>query len=289
MSTLSLANLSDGSFRLDGGAMFGVVPRVVWELRDPPDAQNRILLGLNCLLIRSGESLVLVDTGVGNKEGDKFADRFALERDSDLFDALAELGIARGDVTHVINTHLHFDHCGGNTVLDESGEAVPAFANARYYVQRGEWADATKPNERTRASYLGRNFLPISEAGRLELVDGEEEILPGIRVIPTPGHTPHHQSLLVEAGGRKVFYPADLIPTSSHLPLPFIMSYDLEPIETMESKRRLLERQREEDWLVYFEHERENPFGRVVWTGTKRGERPEFEPLPRNGWFDPES
>ncbi len=289
MSKMRFANLSDGSFRLDGGAMFGVVPRVVWETSDPPDDRNRILLGLNCLLIQGEDSLTLVDTGVGDKEGDTFADRFALIRQENLFDALAALGLAPSDVTHVINTHLHFDHCGGNTRLDESGEAVPSFANAKYYVQRGEWEDAIKPNERTRASYLQRNFRPLQESGQLELVDGEAEILPGIRVLPTPGHTPHHQSLLVETGGAKVFYPADLIPTSSHLPLPFIMSYDLEPVRTLETKRQLLERQREEGWLLYFEHERETPFGKVNWTQTKKGERPVFEPLPMKTWFSPDA
>ena len=280
MAIQRLSTLSDGSFRLDGGAMFGVVPRVLWEQNDPADDQNRILLGLNCLLVEAPGVVLLVDTGVGDKEGDVFADQFALERERDLFDALADRGLAREDVTHVVNTHLHFDHCGGNTRLDAAGHAEPSFPNARYVVQRGEWLDATQPHERSRASYLARNFLPVQEAGLLDLVEGETELLPGITLLPTPGHTAHHQSLLLDLpGGRRLLYAADLIPTSSHLPLPWIMSYDLYPLDTLETKRAILERQREEDWLLYFEHERESPSGRLDWVPTKKGERPVFRPL----------
>lgn len=281
MSDLKIRTLSDGRFRLDGGAMFGVVPRVLWERKDPADALNRILLGLNCLLVRDARFTLLVDTGVGEKEGDEFADQFALERERDLFDALAEAGVTPADVTHVVNTHLHFDHCGGNTRLDEGGEAVPSFPNARYLVQRGEWADAVAPHERSRASYLGRNFLPVHAAGQLDLVDGEAEILPGVTLLPTPGHTAHHQSLLLDLPhGRRLFYAADLVPTSSHLPLPWIMSYDLFPLDTLETKRRILARAREENWLWYFEHERERPYGELDWVRKQRGEQPVFRPLP---------
>ena len=273
--------LSDGRFRLDGGAMFGVVPKVLWEQGDPADEANRILLGLNCLLLRGQGTTVLVDSGVGDKEGDRFADQFALERDHDLFDALAELEVAPEDVTHVINTHLHFDHCGGNTRLDADGRATPSFPRARHVVQRREWDDAARPHERSRASYLARNFLPVEEAGLLDLVDGETEYLPGITLLPTPGHTPGHQSLLVDLpDGRRLFYAADLVPTSSHLPLPWIMSYDLEPLITLETKRAVMERAREEEWLWYFEHERERPFGELEWVATKKGEKPVFRPLP---------
>ncbi len=283
MSGPELSTIRDGRFRLDGGAMFGVVPRVLWEKSNPPDDQNRILLGLNCLLVEGEGYRALIDTGVGDKEEGEFADMFALEGDSRLTGALAARGLSAGDITHVVNTHLHFDHCGGNTRLDESGLAVPSFPRARYFVQRGEWEDAVSPNERTRASYLPRNFRPIEEAGQLELVEGETEILPGLALIPTPGHTPHHQSVLLDAGARKVFYAGDLIPTSSHLPLPYIMSYDLHPLETLATKRRILERQREEDWLVFFEHEPgEQPLGRLEWTPTKKGERPVFRPLSRS-------
>ncbi|MCP4548260.1 MAG: MBL fold metallo-hydrolase [bacterium] len=281
MSAVKLTNLNDGQFRLDGGAMFGVVPRVLWAKNDPPDEWNRILLGLHCLLVEGPDFKVLIDTGVGNKEGDKFADMFALTRTADLFDGLAAHGLEPEAITHVINTHLHFDHAGGNTRLNAAGEPVPSFPNARYIVQRGEWEDAVNPNEVTRASYLQRNLLPTLEAGQLDLVEGECEVLPGITVLPAPGHTPHHQCVLIDLGERKVWHTGDLIPTSNHLPLPWIMAYDLFPLDTLAAKRRLLERQRAENWLVYFEHERTaQPFGELEWVEHKKKERPVFRPLP---------
>lgn len=281
MAVHSLHNLSDGRFRLDGGAMFGVVPRVLWEKSDPADAENRILLGLNCLLVRGAGFTLLIDTGLGDKEDARFLAHFPLERQGDLFSELAACGVAPEDVTHVVNTHLHFDHCGGNTRLDAAGRAEPSFPRARYFVQRGEWEDAIRPHALSRASYLARNFLPVAEAGLLERVDGEAEILPGVQLLPTPGHTPHHQSVLIDLpGGRRLFYPGDLIPTSSHLPLAWIMAYDLAPRVTLETKARLLARQRAEDWFVCFEHERAAPVGRLHWTENAKGERAAFQPLP---------
>ncbi|MBM4118133.1 MBL fold metallo-hydrolase [bacterium] len=281
MAQLRLHSLSDGRFRLDGGAMFGVVPRVLWERGDPADAENRILLGLNCLLVEGPGFRLLIDTGLGDKEDARFLAQFPLERTGDLFSGLAACGLSPADVTHVVNTHLHFDHCGGNTRLDAEGRALPSFPAARYFVQRGEWEDAVRPHALSRASYLARNFLPVAEAGLLERVDGEVEILPGVRLLPTPGHTPHHQSVLIDLpGGRRLFYPGDLIPTSSHLPLAWIMSYDLQPLVTLETKARLLARQRAEDWFVYFEHERAAPSGRLLWTENAKGERAAFQPLP---------
>jgi glyoxylase-like metal-dependent hydrolase (beta-lactamase superfamily II) len=253
---------------------------VLWERANPPDASNRILLGMNCLLIEGPGCRILVDTGVGDKEDDVFADMFALERTATLMDELAARGLKPEDITHVVNTHLHFDHCGGNTRLDAGGLAVPAYPRARYIVQRSEWEDALAPDPRSRASYLERNFAPVAEAGQLDLVEGEVEIAPGVRLLPSPGHTRGHQSVLVQTQAGAVFYAADLIPTSSHLPLPWLMSYDLYPIQTVETKRRFLERQREEGWLLFFEHEPERPYGRLVWQPAKQGERPVFEPLP---------
>ena len=276
-----IRRISDGRFRLDGGAMFGTVPKVLWAQGDPADAENRILLGRNRLLVEGADYRLLVDTGGGNKAGDAFADRFAREREGDLFDALAAAQVAAESVTQVVSTHRPFAHCGGNTRLDEAGNAIPSFPSARHIVQAGEWRDAVRPHERSRSSYLARNFLPIEEAGLLDLVEGETEILPGITLLPTPGHTAHHQSLLIDLpGGRKLFYPADLIPTSSHLPLPWIMSYDLEPLRTLETKRAVMARAREKNWLWFFEHEREQPYGELEWLPTKKGERPVFRPLP---------
>jgi glyoxylase-like metal-dependent hydrolase (beta-lactamase superfamily II) len=281
MSAIEIHSLSDGRFLLDGGAMFGVVPRVLWERQHAADELNRILLGLNCLLLQGAGFTALIDTGVGDKEDARFAERFGLMRQATLFDALAAAGLEPGDITHVINTHLHFDHCGGNTRRDESGQVRPSFPNARYIVQRGEWQDACQPHERSRASYFSRNFLPVQESGQLDLVEGEMEILPGIHLLPTPGHTAHHMSLLIDLGPRRLFHPADLMPIHSHLPLPYIMSYDLYPMETLATKRRILARLREENWLIYFPHEAgADHCGEVAWVPTKKGEQPVFRPLP---------
>lgn len=261
--------LQAGGQKLDGGAMFGVVPKPLWERRIPADERNRIQMGMRCLLIEHDSGLVLVDTGAGNKENAKFRDIYGLENEGGngrtaLESALAACGATPDDVTMVINTHLHFDHAGGDTWVDESGTVRPSFPRARYVVQAGEYHYATHVNERTAASYFLRNFEPVREAGRLELVEGERDILPGIRVIPTPGHTPHHQSVLLTSDGARAFYPADLIPTSAHIPLPWIMGYDVEPLVTLETKRAILGRAVAEDWLLVFEHDATVATGHVT-------------------------
>ena len=254
--------LSDGTFALDGGAMFGVVPRVVWERTDPPDALNRVRLGLNVALIESGGRRVLVDTGLGDKWTDKQVRMYAIDRAATLLDGLRARGLGPDDIDVVVNTHLHFDHAGGNT-RRAGGRVVPTFPRARYVVQRGEWEDATHAHERSRASYLEENFVPVAEAGQLEAVDGEVEIVPGVRVVPVGGHTAHHQMAIVQGGGRTVVIPTDLLPTTSHLPLPFVMGYDLFPVATLEAKRRLLSRAAEEGGDVLFYHDPRTPLGRV--------------------------
>ncbi len=247
--------LSDGLFRLDGGAMFGVVPRVLWEKSNPPDKLNRITMALNPLLVECGKELVLVDTGIGDKYDEGFGEMFSIDQRPKLAESLAEAGFSPRDVTIVVNTHLHFDHVGGNTFRDEDGRVVPAFPSAAYVIQAGEWKDAVSPNERSRRSYLADDFLPLEEVGLVRLVDGETELTPGVRVIPTPGHTRHHQSVLISSGGGSVFYPGDLIPTGSHVPYPYIMGYDLFPLETLEQKKEILPRAFREDWLFVFEHD----------------------------------
>ncbi|HXL52889.1 MAG TPA: MBL fold metallo-hydrolase [Gemmatimonadales bacterium] len=248
--------LEGGTQRLDGGAMFGVVPKPLWQRRIPADERNRIPLALRCLLVEHDDGLVLVDTGLGNKEDEKFRDIYGVENEgkdgrTKLEDALAELGYAATDVRWVIDSHLHFDHAGGNTYRDPSGRVTPSFPKARYVVQRGELEFARHTNERTAASYLPPNFEQVP----FTLIDGETEPLPGIRCLPTPGHVPYHQSVLVESGGERVCFLADLVPTSAHLPLPWIMGYDLEPLVTLESKRRLYARAEGEGWLLVFEHD----------------------------------
>ena len=261
--------LQAGGQKLDGGAMFGVVPKPLWERRIPADARNRIQLGMRCLLIEHDAGLVLIDTGAGNKENAKFHDIYGLEnagRDgrTALEDAIAEAGFSVDDVSIVISSHLHFDHAGGNTYRNAGGETLPSFPRARYIIQRGEYEYATHTNERTAASYFPPNFEPVRAAGQLELVDGEREIVPGIRVIPTPGHVPFHQGVLIESGGERAFFLGDLAPTAAHLPLPWIMGYDVEPLVTLETKRVILRRALAEEWLVVFEHDATTAWGRVV-------------------------
>ncbi|MGH7673533.1 MAG: MBL fold metallo-hydrolase [Gemmatimonadales bacterium] len=248
--------LEGGRQHLDGGAMFGVVPKALWERRIPADERNRIPLALRCLLVEHSDGLVLIDTGIGNKENDKFRDIYGVENAgadgrTRLEDALRALGHGPDDIRWVINTHLHFDHAGGDTWHDPVGRVAPAFPRARYVVQRGELEFARHTNERTAGSYLVHNFEHVP----FELIDGETHVLPGIRALPTPGHVPFHQSVLVESGGERACFLADLVPTSAHLPLPWIMGYDLEPLVTLESKRRLYQRAEGEGWLLIFEHD----------------------------------
>lgn len=272
LGNFRLHALEAGLQRLDGGAMFGVVPKALWERRIPADERNRIPLGLRCLLVETPDALVLIDTGVGNKESEKFHGIYGIENAGSptrLEDALRDAGFSPDDVDIVIDTHLHFDHAGGNTFRDEGGEVRLAFPRARYVVQRGEWEFAHWNNERVRASYLPDNFDPVERAGRFDFVEGEQEIVPGIRVFPTPGHTPHHQSVLITSGGESACFLADVIPTASHLPLPWIMGYDLEPLVTLESKRALLDRARLGDWLLVFEHDPSVAWGRLDPTSSR--------------------
>jgi len=259
--------LEAGRQHLDGGAMFGVVPKALWARRAPPDDRNRIPLALRCLLVEHDDGLVLIDTGIGNKESGKFIDIYGVENAGQngrtkLEDALRELGHGPEDIRWVINTHLHFDHAGG----DLSREGL-SFPRARYVVQRKELDFARHTNERTAGSYLPHNF----EGVPFQLIDGETEILPGIRGLPTPGHVPYHQSILLESGGEKACFVADLVPTSAHLPLPWIMGYDLEPLVTLETRRRLYQRAEAEEWLLVFEHDPQVVSGRLAREHTSFG------------------
>ena len=273
LGKLRIHALEGGTQRLDGGAMFGVVPKPLWERRIPADERNRIPLGMRCLLVETADELVLIETGLGNKEDEKFRGIYGVDnasgggRPDRVHDSLAAAGFRAEDVGVVINTHLHFDHAGGNTYRDEAGEVRLSFPNARYFVQRGEWEWAHLRNERTQASYLPDNFEPVMAAGRLELVEGDVEIVPGISVYRTPGHCPHHQSVLVSSGGETACFLADVLPTFAHLPLPWIMGYDVEPLVTLESKRELLRRATEERWLLVSNHDPVTAWGYAVAEG----------------------
>ena len=261
-----------GGQKLDGGAMFGVVPKTLWERRIAPDERNRIQLGMRCLLVEHEEGLLLVDTGAGNKETERFHDIYGVEnRGAEgrtlLEDGIRAAGFRPDDVAYVINTHLHFDHAGGNTFRDGDGQVRMSFVNAAYIVQRGEYQYALHVNERTAASYFPHNFQPIMDGGRWDLVEGDVELFPGVRALPTPGHTPHHQSILFQSRGESLCFLGDLVPTVAHLPLPWIMGYDVEPLVTLETKRALLGRASDERWTLVFEHDATVPWGRVLHDG----------------------
>lgn len=255
--------VTDGRFRLDGGAMFGVVPKVLWEMCCPADEKNRIQLGLNCLLIRANGKNILVDTGLGSKQDAKFQERFAVDRTPPLHESLKAKGLGSDEIHMVINTHLHFDHAGGNTVRDEDGQFVASFPKAKYLIQRGEYEDAARANERTRGSYRRENFTPIAHVNQWEFLDGDTDLLPGLSVVVTDGHTRYHQGVKIESEGQVAFYLGDLIPTVSHLPLPYIMGYDLYPLQTLETKRWVLDRAFAEKWLLVFEHDPKVQMGYV--------------------------
>lgn len=271
---LRMHAIQAGGQKLDGGAMFGVVPKPLWERRIAADERNRIQLGMRCLLIEHEIGPILIDTGAGNKENEKFYEIYGVENAGSpgptlLEDGLRQLGFSPDDIVMVINSHLHFDHAGGNTTRDASGLIRATFPKARYVVQKREYEWATHTNERTAGSYFPHNFVPLYEAGRYDFVHGETDIVRGIRALPTPGHTPGHHGLLIESGNQRAFYIADLAPTTAHLPLPWIMGYDVEPMVTLETKRHVLARAVAEEWLVVFEHDVATAWG--VLTQDARG------------------
>ncbi|NIM57673.1 MAG: MBL fold metallo-hydrolase [Candidatus Aminicenantes bacterium] len=275
LGQLDIFGLRDGFFFLDGGAMFGVVPKMLWEKKLPADEKNRIKLGLNSVLIKTEKDLILVETGIGGDLNPKFYDYYSVERKPGLVLSLEKLGYKAEDINFVINTHLHFDHCGGNTYKGEKGEDVPTFPKARYIIQKGEWEYALNPSERDKPSYLEQNFLPLERHGLLQLEDGDKEISEGVEVIVVPGHTSRHQCVKVSSGEKVLFFLGDLVPTSAHVGLSYIMSYDLSPQETLESKKRYFEQAIEEDWILAFNHDPDHFFGKV----RKVNDKYTFEPL----------
>jgi len=263
LGQFELSIVSDGRFWLDGGAMFGIVPKVLWNKLNPADELNRIELGLNCLLVQTSDKNIVIDTGVGEKLKERFKEIYRIERDYGLIESLAKIGLKPENIDFVINTHLHFDHCGGNTIKKD-GKLIPTFPNAKYIIQKQEWFDATNPNEKTKASYLKENFIPIKESGQLMLVHDKYEVLPGIKVFITNGHTQGHQSVLIESGDKKAIYLGDLIPTASHIKIPYIAAYDLFPLAVVEKKKEILEQAIKEKWLLVFEHDPKVIFAYVI-------------------------
>lgn len=257
LGDVELTVLSDGTYWLDGGAFFGVVPRALWEKKAPPDTKNRVTTGLNSLLVRSAEHTVLIETGIGPKLDERMARIYG--HTPKLMGSLAAASVAPDDVDVVINTHLHFDHCGWNTQR-RGDQIVATFPKARYYVQQGEWEHGKLQLERDRVSYLSPNYDPLIESGQMTLLRGDQEILPGISVRVLPGHTRDMQAVMVESGGRRACYVSDLIPTLAHLKPTWVTAFDLFPLETIENKKRIYEQAVLEKWLMVFTHETGMPW-----------------------------
>jgi glyoxylase-like metal-dependent hydrolase (beta-lactamase superfamily II) len=266
---VEVIRLLDGTFRVDGGAMFGVVPRTLWAAKAAPDRENRVTLALNCYLVRTPDATLLLDTGVGPDVGRRHTDFYSFDRRPGLFESLAELGLGPDGIDVVINSHLHFDHCGGNTLKQADGTWAPAFPRARTVVQRGEWEQALHPVERDKPSYRPARLEPLAASGRLVLMDGDGPIVPGVEAVLIAGHTAFHQGVRVTSAGQTFFYAADAVPTAAHVDLDTIMSFDLYPVETFDAKKALLARAEEEAWVLGFSHDLETPFGRLRRTGKR--------------------
>ena len=254
LGDFQISMIDDGFFRLDGGAMYGVVPKNLWSKVEEVDDSNRILMCCNPAIIRTGNANILIDTGVGEKFPDKFNRIYGIDMPRGLMPGLDKLDLKPEDITHVINTHLHFDHCGGNTRFDENNELVPAFPNAEYCINRLEWEDALEPNPRSKASYLPDNLVPLREAGKLRLTGDNEEIIPGVKVKVTGGHTRGHQIVYIGSGGETAVYLADLIPLTAQIKANWVMAYDLYPVETVDFKEEFIEEAYNNHYLLLFEH-----------------------------------
>ena len=263
LGSFDISIISDGQFLLDGGAMFGVVPKVLWNRLEPADEKNRILLGLNCLLLQSDAGKILIDTGIGDKFSEKLSRIYGINREQHLLDQLRAKGILPAEITAVIMTHMHFDHIGWNTCYNEYRKLVSTFPNASYYVQRGEFEAANNPDPRSIASYLRENWQPVVDAGQLHLLDGPGEIVPDIFSVVVGGHTKNNTIIKIDTGDEIVVFPGDFIPTPSHLKTPYVMGYDLYPAETMAAKPKFLQQAAQEKWLLIFEHSAEPTAGYI--------------------------
>ena len=257
--------IPDTEFRLDGGAMFGVVPRTLWSKVCPPDELNRIRMNMNCVFIETAEERILIETGIGEKWSAKHIEMFGITRRRPLAESLrAVAGVEPDSISIVINTHLHFDHAGGNTELNEAGEAVPAFRNARYFVSKSEVEHAEAPSERDRASYLSENWRPLIASGQLELKEANYEVAPGLSMETYAGHNRSMQCWRLNEAGQTLFGFADLVPMRAHVPYAWIMGYDLYPAETLEVKKKLLPQAAREGWLCLFYHDPDEPLCRLI-------------------------
>ena len=260
LGDFELTIFSDGVYYFDGGAFFGVVPKTMWQKKVPADAENRIPSGLNSVLVRTGKRNVLIETGIGNKLSDRMKKFYG--QPAELLDNLSAGGVSPDEIDIVINTHLHFDHCGWNTVR-RGDSIVPTFPRAKYYVQEGEWQHACRQFERDRISYISENYDPLIDTDQMELLKGDREIVPGISVRVYPGHTAHMQAVILESGGRKACYISDLIPTTAHIELTWGMAFDLYPVDTIESRKKYYAESIPEKWLTIFTHDPQVPWAYV--------------------------
>lgn len=256
LGAFELTALSDGTYYLDGGAFFGIVPKVLWSKRMPSDEQNRVPTGLNCVLVRTDERNILIETGVGNKLSEKMVQIYG--QPAKLLDTLNAAGVGPENIDIVINSHLHFDHCGWNTIR-QSGQIKPTFPKAKYYAQEGEWQHAHQ-GQRDTVSYLHENYDPLVKSGQMQLLKGNQEIIPGISVEVFPGHTRDMQAIMIRSGGQTACYISDLIPTSAHVEVNWVMGFDLYPLETIESRKRYYARAIPENWLTMFTHDPKVPW-----------------------------
>lgn len=262
--------VSDTEFKLDGGAMFGVVPRVLWEKVSPPDEQNRIRMQTFCLFVETPTEKILIETGMGDKWSEKLSKIYGINRTKSLTENLFDAtGYTAEDISVVVNTHLHFDHCGGNTKLNEAGEIIPTFPNARYFVSENEFNHAENPTERDQASYIKANWEILKKTSQLELKPSVYEVVSGITMTEMRGHNGTMQTVKIESEGEILYSFSDLIPTTHHIPSAWIMGYDLFPLETLENKKKLLPQAVQENWLCWFYHDADMPLCRLTETDGK--------------------
>ena len=260
LGDFELTAISDGIYHLDGGTFFGVIPKSMWQKKVAADEQNMVPAGLNSVVVRTGDHTVLIETGIGNKLAERMVKIYG--QPAQLLDNLAAAGISPEDIDIVINTHLHFDHCGWNTVR-QNGKVVPTFPRAKYYAPEGEWQYGRRPSERDAISYIPDNYDPLIATGQMRLLKGDQEIVPGISVKVFPGHTRHMQAVILRSGGQTACYISDLIPTSWHLDLAWVMSFDLFPLETMESRKNYYAEAIPQKWLTMFTHDPNMPWAHV--------------------------
>jgi len=272
LGDFELTAVSDGNYRLDGGAFFGVVPKVMWEKKVKPDDENYVPVGLNSVVVRTGKQTILIETGIGNKLPERMIKIFG--QPAKLLDNLASAGVSPDDIDIVINSHLHYDHCGWNTVL-RGDKIVATFPNAKYYAPEGEWRHGRLQLERDAISYISENYDPLIKSGQMELLQGGREIVPGVSVKVFPGHTEHMQAVIIESGGQTACYISDLIPTSAHIDLTWVMAFDLLPLQTIASRKRYYAQSVPEKWLTMFTHDPNTP-----WAYIEKDERGKMVPRP---------